>query len=381
MFFIIFLSTMSWAFNGALEWSAYTPRELKIEQNFSSVDSEFVSDQLAYSHDIEQEFVWMKQQKVADFTFGSISSDRFYHQSRLKLLTPIHSNWQFEYILFEQSDYEIDQSNSWLGLSYRPWEFMSVALYGTPKSDKGVIDYKFSTSFYILNGVLSLYSVKSDFMKNSKSIDGAEYTERPNSYGLTWKKDFENSFIILKARIDPLAQLTTQDSRQLESKNSTYQILFQHQLLSQIWRLKAEFSQLYEKSDSDWAKQQIHEVRLESEGQVLGGGVLWKQYLWKTDSGHLDHNNVLPYMFYYLSKTDVIQKLTVESTFHESYKYGAVNVSNTDCSSCYEYRLNYAILKQFNDEFSFKFKFTFDLDEFGTANTWEGGSGHFYLRF
>ncbi|MCH2533405.1 MAG: hypothetical protein MK008_03070 [Bdellovibrionales bacterium] len=381
MFFLIMLISQIWAFNGAPQWSAYEPRTMKLEEGFSRVDSEYVSDQLAYSHEINQEYLWALDQNRADFTFGSISSDNFLYQGRLKLINQINKQWSFKYLVFEQQDFEIDQSQSWIGVNYRPIDSIAFGVYGTPSSDKGTIDYKISTTFYAFNGELTLYSVKTDLMKNSKSLDGSTYKIKPSSYGLSWLSGSVDEFLLFNYRIDPVSQLELNNSDILESKHSLTQLVFQQKFYSRIWRLKSEASKIFERSNQNWAQQQLYEIRLETEKNNLGIGLLWKKYLWHKNTGFLEHDNYLPYVYYNIRGDRLNHKLTYESTYHTSDQIGVIDVSNTDCKACFEHRLNYSITKDFNDNFSFRFKFTFDMDEFGTASTWEGGSGQFYLKF
>lgn len=380
LFLILFLSQV-FAFNGSPQWSAYEPRSMKLEQGFSRIDSEYVSDQLAYSHEINQEYLWAQNKSMADFTFGSISSDNFFYQGRLKLISEINSQWSFKYLVFEQQDFEIDQSQSWIGVSYRPIEMLSFGVYGTPSSDKGVIDYKVSTTIHALNGELSLYTIQTDMMKNSKSLDGSKYKIKPRAYGVNWSLGDVDDFLLLNYRSDPLSQLELKNSDTLESKHSLAQLVFQKKLFTRVWRLKSESSKIFERTNDKWAQQHIYEIRLETEKNDLGLGMLWKKYRWHTVTGHLEHDNYLPYIYYLISGHSLNHKFTYESTYHTSDQLGVIDVSNTDCKACFEHRLNYSISKDFNNNFSFRFKFTFDLDEFGTASTWEGGSGQFYLKF
>ena len=266
-------------------------------------------------------------------------------------------------------------------MNYRPFESLSFGVFGTPGSDKGVIDYKVSTTLYALNGELSFYMIQTDLMKNSKSLDGSKYKIKPQSYGMSWKSGNRDEFLLFNYRSDPLSQLELKNSDMLESKHSLAQIVFQQKFFSRIWRLKSESSKIFERNNQKWAQQQIYEVRLESEKNNLGLGMLWKKYLWHTNTGHLKHDNYLPYIYYHFTSDVLNHKLTYETTYHTSDQIGVIDVSNTDCKACFEHRLNYSISKDFNQNFSFRFKFTFDIDEFGTASTWEGGSGQFYLKF
>lgn len=374
-----------WAYNGALEWSGYTPGELRVANGFSYIDSEYVSDQLAFSHPIQQEYLWISKDKLSDLTFGSISSDKFLYQGRLKLLTKINDEWKFEYYLFEQQNFEVDQSMSWIGLSYKLNPFLLFGLYGTPESNKGVIDYKLKTTVFISKAELSFYLIKSDFMKNSKAIDDKTYSKKPKAYGFDLVYGDGTDFVNFSGRVDPMSQLQHSSGESSEIKHSAIQLVFQKTFFNRVWRLKSETSKLYEQNSNslstNWADQNINEVRVETQKKELLFGLLWKQYDWKTDEGVLKHDNYLPYISYFYDFHGTYQGWTYELTSHESNFKGVVDRSSTDCNSCFEHRFNYTLVKTFNSNFKFSLKFTFDVDEFGTANTWEGGSGQFYLMF
>ncbi len=86
MLFLVLLLSQVFAFNGAPQWSAYEPRSMQLEQGFSSIDSEYVSDQLAYSHEINQEYIWAQNKNMADFTFGN-RLNGIYRRYRLPVKT------------------------------------------------------------------------------------------------------------------------------------------------------------------------------------------------------------------------------------------------------------------------------------------------------
>lgn len=388
LFFLLFPFFNLFAFTGAPEWATYVRQTLTIEDQASYIDSEYISDQLAYSHDVDQEYVWQSGSNVADFVFGSLSSNKFYHQSRVKIQSDLSDRWRFSYIQFSQDDYERNQSSTWLSLSHRYNSNFGFAISATPESDKSEIDYKAQFNLFFKDSKISIYYIEPKLMKNSKSEDDSVfYNKKPRAYGLKWFAGDKNNFFVFQTRIDTSSELRIKNSF-FNSSNYLHQLVLKHTNDDYIFNFKSEISKAYEQLTDSLislsASQKGSEVLLSFEHNqpnTLGAGFMYKQLDWKTDRGELLHKNYLPFIYYKLTKNAWAYQLTWESTLHKSKTIDQFEVSNTDCESCYEHRLNIALKKVFKPSFSFQLKLTVDVDEFGSDNTWEGGSGQFYLKF
>lgn len=391
------------AFDILPEYQGLSEQELERFEIPSEIDSEYQSAFNAYMPGIDWEQRWHQQNKVLDLTIGSVGNKHFMHNSRLKLEADLLENLRFRFSSFVQRDREIDQSRHMLELIQRISPNFSVSGYGEPSLYKRENDMGFALWWTTDKSETRAYYTLHDFTrKDHNDQDDRFRGQEPHSMGVTTLWQTEKVWLRAGLRYDqPIKWVRPQEDRVFSySKKLAFSDLVARVNTESHFILRAQWDQTYKGENPDAATSTVTENNWLLERRFLRLGFLrgqandflqaelalaHVQRLWtKNANEKMQHFNTLP------SITTKLRGLRADSADRVIFGYEA-NVFNMfgdlaltsalQKRNAVEHRLQTAYQWQFRDSASLILALNFDLDDWRTTPTFEGGNGQFRAEF
>ena len=392
LFLSIFLfSSLAFAQTEYRFFSEEETRELNGPQ---LIGSEYQSDVLAYTQPLKWYAESLRQQQFFNLSTGSLGPTRFLTNNTLMIKRDLYEDLALKLIYIDQANYEYIEKHFLIEFTYRLNQLLSLSLYGEPSTFKSADDAGLGLNIHTSkNHYLRLYAVAVDFSYNERHEGSEKYKKNPYSYGFVgrWlpegKKD---EFLEYSLRWD--SRLTRENSttnQVYEFERLFYEIQGRHSIQPyQFINYQISYRRGWEKDinplaplpDQQWDSQFIRSIiQIENPSLILGLKTLYSQ--WKSNRGIVIHNDLLPHFWYHFgSEWESFWKLGYEFTWHRGQGPDSLR-SVLDNNNKLEHRLNAAYHWTINDRAKLITLFTFDLDRFGTGETWEGGNMQFFWTF
>lgn len=358
-------------------------------RGFEGVNSIEVTTSTRYDSEVESDYLTYRRipchfqsalRRSNNFfcaSAGSLGSKRFLTDVDFTFAHDFTDHFTFRFHGFQKQDFSTDSSGQVAELFYRMNSSQSLGIHGQFDSFKAEDDIGMSYNFHFPTTWARLELNAYDYSRNRRNEEEDRFKEEPYSVTATVLKEHADQVYYLNVHIepefrweDPAQALTVKRSRHWVEAfvNGPYGFYFvqSRQNLTHV-------NQGYEDEKL---------LRLHGEkqvGQVLGGlrGV---RRSWKTGDGRLVHYDLLPFVWYRPHQLLRNFEFGYEFTWHRSYGHDELR-SQSDDSSTLEHRLNMAWDVLRSESGYFRLLFTFDLDQFGSGETWEGGSGQLAFTF
>ncbi len=362
------------------------------------LDSEYQSDKLTFMNPISFYGDWLSQDQVFQYSAGSLGPSRFLSQGRFKFKKEIADHMYFQLSYFENGNFEENRQNLVFEFSYDILSWFNLSIYGQPATLKKDDTVGLATTINFDQSSLRLFYTWVHLTHNKRSEDQDEYLKSPASYGLVWRflKE-DHSFTEFFIRHDQkLEQFFTQNSR-LYGFENTVLGLTQRKLLSQRghhlqWQL--DLREAFE-SDNTFTDNGIERwdlkslsllVQYENKDLLIDWFGIKKVYNhWSSVSGDVIQNDILPHAWMTVIQSPKESwasdfKLGYEMTWHRG-RGDPLLRGGRDPEEEFEHRANLRYDLRFSKTSNLYILLTFDIDRFGTGETWEGGGMQFTSYF
>jgi hypothetical protein len=370
-------------YHGATE-----PRQLLLDSH-SHWDSEAASDFITYQRALEWDEAWLRSSKVFDLTIGSISSKQFLTYQRLKLHHQLTERLELRLKWLEARDFEQDRVALPLELRYRLGERFSLGLFGQPSLYKSEDDIGVTAAFRPRpEKEIQLAALWADFQRNKRNLDADRWSSPPRAYTLTSTFLRQNSgFRRFEAHYEPCS---VRELNGAATQTLCYQMLSLsgHRILglnSSIgYRLQADRA-IHEDHTATLTRQRQRSLNQIEFGWYEGPyqlkpGVNF-QYRETRHNGDLEiTRDVTPTFWFVFPETT---KQWGRHTWSLGYDASVFDRDSTlqRGRRDFEQRGNLKSSMKFSKAGELALLFTFDLDRFGSGETWEGGAGQFRTEF
>jgi hypothetical protein len=368
-------------------FTATQSRDLGLNAN-NRWDAEASSDFITYQHPIAWENKWLRSQKTFDLSVGSISSKQFLNYQRLKINQAFTDKLEFRFLYLVEGDFEQDRRQMPLELKYNLNSKIAVSLFGSPALNKSEDDLGLSLYFTPTEEWEYRASlVWADYDRNKRNLNTEEWSEAPMGATLS---------------VQYLSKETTDDFFKAEAH----------------WERPSQKNNLGQVTeDLAYESLTITGWRTLTNGRGLGGRALYDRSFASNSTANRSRKRSLnqieyafimgPHVvrpglnfFYRENRSGTDQVITKEilptvwmqflpkgrswgvgtpSLGYDATVFQEKHQASSDRNL--EHRLNLKYDMRFNKSGELALLFTFDLDRFGSGETWEGGAGQFRLDF
>ncbi len=386
------------------EYQVLQNRNLTTRPSSLNIDSEYQSDLLTYYYPFSWYGTWLSQSKVLQLSSGSISSKRFAVDNRLKLTTSLSDNFLFSFYYLDLSHLEKQDEAHIVDFEYRLSSKFSIAIYGESETFKSENSLGGALIWIDKNqGLHRLFYTAPDFDYNKRNEHSDSYKKLPKSIGYVYRWVQESEYYEATARFDLESErlFPSEDSRQISkghyfAAKSRTRINLEDYLHAQLTISNASlkeysvsqnspdsFSKLNYFKNEYWLQWERTRPLQGQNGNFLLG-LLVADRIWQTERGHVRHQNYLPHAWWLWShnkgKYSVEWGLGWESTLFKSRGPQALRNHHDTRSEQYEHRANASYQIDFPTG-NLRLLFTFDVDKFGTEETWEGGAAQLTVHY
>lgn len=385
------------------EYQVLQTRNRSTQPRSVLIDSEYQSDLLTYMYPFSWYVDWLNQEQILQLSSGSISRKRFAIENRLKLQVPLSEKVKFSFYYFDQSHIEIEEQGHIIDLETRISKKLSASIFGETQTYKSENAFGLALNIYSKeNNRHRIYTISPNFDYNKRNEESDYYAQKPHVFGYHFRKIIGENFleIILKKNlsskhIDPtssIQQSTMGETLGIKSRSllsSSFLHLDISQTIDQVEEVPFQSSNVLPSKLSN-KKREIW-IQLEKPIDAFGVnsrilfGIQGTERTNTTLENSISQIHILPHGWWYW-KTSNSKSASQEWGLGGDITYYAVkgptqfrSASDTKNNDL-EYRANVSYLLGFETG-QLRFLFTFDLDRFGQADTWEGGAAQLSLFF
>jgi hypothetical protein len=385
------------------EFESFSEAELDSLGGPGLLTPEYAADLLSYRHSSEREYRWLSSSRVLNIGFGSLNTTRFLTNSRLKINRELSPGLEFRFHYFDDSDLERHSLHQVLELILKGSPWLSIAFYGEPSFRKPNDDTGLALLFHPgARHEVRLYKTFVDVTR-LRFPDGPDTfvdPELPHVLGLVGRAwslpQWENrsgSFVEYSLRGETPTRWRLFDRKEdLFYWRWAGHFYCRHQFseaLAASLRLELDRKRHSRPSLGDWF---IHRYLLNSEltfygkeGQEYTVGVEYQNRLWVATSGHGTSADFLPYA---RVRTPGGRYRGISGSWALAYlvtwhgEKGAERIGiHPGWHGAIEQRLNISYEFSFGEAGKLLLMGSADVDELGTRNSWDGGSGQLELYF
>lgn len=390
------------------QWRSVDSREARRLENLNFFSSEYSSDYLTYLKPIDWQGHWLRSKKAYDLSFGSTSSSDFTMDQRIKVDHRLTDLVEMNFLWYEDRDLEEDVNQNLFGLTFGPWKSFKIQGVGSISSEKeendvgGSIIRSWGESWGKGHETRLSY-LKTDFQRERRSREGDSYVDgkKPNTLSLRhiWLSDDSDGFVDFMARWETPTHWRQAKQNEIYKFNRlTFQVLgyvpvstlgflgwryyFEEKseslLDDESLAVKDDVSRQRQFGSLEWTKP------LSSSPWSFRSGLHYFQRRYSYTKNSRVARDLLPALSFFeraSAENSWTWEFGYEMTYHDlrdlyDYEQGQPSKSRV----AFEHRLN--VIPRWN--FSggeLDIVLSFDLDQFGSPVTWEGGAGRFRLVF
>jgi hypothetical protein len=369
---------MAWGFY--LSPSTHFTSEVDFFGSFDPlrIDGEYESDYATFWFGDEQLISHFSSDKSFISSIGSINSKIFMLRQSLNLKTSLHEQLDFSLHFNQEKDFESNYESKVIEFSFfnelrrHGWSIKGDINAAKAKNDIG-IDYIFRPKG---NAVLKTYYLLPKFSHNQRTYENSRVDSPPQSIGIFWEQLQDHQILRLDLRHDQRAVWSFFDLDKIfEHESNLAQLLWLRKKANNHVRSTSVF---FEDKTYGETADVIKRIRLrwaESVRFEKNSFQVWlSQHNWSRQGERLQATYIQPKITHHFIHWDV----AVSAVNGDS----SGSWSNESLSSRTDWRLDLVRNIQFSKtEGSARLLFTFDLDQFGSSETWEGGNLQFQASF
>lgn len=398
---LLLISRTAWSFESYPEFQFADKNEYSDFDDPNLISGEFSSDQMNYWTPLDWVFKSWQSPRWFSTSIGSVSTKEFHIDQRLHLRERLHEHLEFRVTWFQDDQWE----------NQRDQAVMELITWFTPQWGVGVVSSLF---FHKENNDLGLALIRKkqhhsesrlyvtwpNFQYNIRTHDADKWADHKNPRVLGYvlrQKNLEVSF-----RTESLSRfMWSSEDRYHNHQRWTGQIQ---------WR-----KDLRERGHHWFAVRAFGDHKIEGEGPTSGSSTvspqsrstrrwilslnrgltigphdlrislngLYRSY--ELNAQSLKLQTLLPAIWWTLpwrGPADFRRRWEVglDSSLHNTFNDDQILVGARPRYT-EDHRLNLAWTWSFNEKAEIRWLFTFDLDRFGTGETWEGGAGQIRMEF
>ena len=354
-------------------------------------DSEASSDLITYQRPLEWDGLWLRGKKVFDLSIGSISTKQFLTYHRLKIHHMLTERLEFRLHWLEERDFEQDRIALPIELRYQFTSKIAVAVFGQPSLYKSEDDLGATLAFNPKpERQIEASILWGDFQRNQKNLNSDSWSEPPVAYTLTstfLPSDSKADFRKIEAHYEPnstralgatpVATLSYQmiSIAALKSRDSGYQYGY---------RLLADKSYFEDHGTNTIRTRKRLLTQIEC-GWYHGPYLLKPgiNFFYRENQKNQDQEitrEILPTFWFEFPEKPKSFGAHVVSLGYDATVFDRDSTMRSNQNKI-EHRGNLKSSMKFKRAGELAFLLTFDLDRFGTGETWEGGASQFRLDF
>lgn len=372
-------------YHGATE-----PEHLLLD-SYTHWDSEAASDFITYQRPIEWEGMWLRSPRAFDLSIGSISSKQFLNDQRLKLHHMLTERLEVRLHWLETRDFEQDRVALPLELRYRLSERFSVGVFGQPSLYKSEDDVGILAAFRpSAEREIEFAVLWPDFQRNQRNLEDDRWSTAPQAYTLTstfLPSEGKSDFRRFEAHYEPLSVRSVGDAR---TQSLSYQMLSFGGLRTFGLGSSIGYRLQMDRAYAEDYSAVLNRVRRRSLNQLEYGwyygpyllkpGLNFQYRETRVNSDSEITRDIVPTFWFVFPET-------ARSWGNQAWFLGYdATVFDRDSSlrsdqRAIEHRGNIKSSMRFSKSGELALLFTFDLDRFGSDETWEGGAGQFRFEF
>ena len=397
-FFLVFFFSFSALASSDRQFAHFGDRERRELNTPNLVTSEYQSDRLTYQYLNSWNLFWENEDNVFQYTAGSLGPSRFATHGRGKMETSITDSWKFRFYYFEAGSLTEAREAIIFEFDYKLFSFWNIYLYGEPDTFKSEDDVGLASQWKLTDSqTFKVFYTWVDFSHNKRTEDLSRYDKKPGSGGFIWNYFGDNrNFTQLFFRHDQATQQIFQSGRIYQFSGTELKLTDYTKLSDSNNYLSSE---ILFRSGSEGDTQNTNLVDNYFELKQVDGllqvandfsrihlyGIRAIYTQWESASGQVIHNDLLPHIWgrvaRYVDGERIHQiDLGYEMTWHRGRGLAALR-SDLDGNDRSEHRLNFKYNFIASQKTYINFLLTFDMDELGTGETWEGGAMQFHTRF
>lgn len=384
-----YFSLTAFAFSTDLSHQvATTPAELLLD-SATKWDSESSSDYITYQRPLAWDGLWYRSNKSFDLSVGSISNKQFATYRRLKLYQELSERVEFRLHWLEERDFEQDRATLPLELKFKLAERLAFSFFGRPSLYKSENDVGASLFFKPSpDGEIQLSAVWGDFQRNQRNLQTDEWSEAPVGWTLTMTRlpeDKKVDFRRVQTHWEPLSVRSDNGVKQDSLSYLSYYLSALHtREQGGQWGWRVFYDRAFHSDQNNDVKVRKRSLNQLEYSFVAGPhtikpglNLFYREN--RTNGEKTIFREILPTLWF-----DLPVRASEWSTRMLSIGYDATvfhKTENQHDENDSEHRLNIKWNVNFAKAGQLALLFTFDLDRFGTGETWEGGAGQFRLDF
>lgn len=345
------------------------------------IDSEYESHLLTYQKPSLWDYQWLSSNNAFDFGYGSLTGKRFRVENRFKVKSRLSSDFDFRLLYFDSSDMEISEQHLVLEFTYWFSKF-GLSVFGEATTLKAEDDIGVALVYQTTpNSEFKVFYSLPDFSRNQRNEASDYFLKEPENYGIVqrWFTSDSTEFFQVSWTREPLVKWAFPQQNQIYERDVARtnihwrkKVTDSHIIMEIEDFRKTEYQTNPEQTQS-LARQlwQIHNERhvsLFARNALLSYGVRYAKRSYVVQAHLINFSDVLPYFWLEF----INWGFSVNSNFHTSE--GPSDLRNINDHSGSENRFNVSYTFKTNELTFFRWLFTFDLDRFGSPQTWEGGA-------
>jgi hypothetical protein len=389
------------------EFQSFSEAELESLGGPESLTAEYAADLWSYSQPADREYRWLSQEYGLHLGFGSLNTTRFLMNNRLKISRNLSRNLEFRFSYFDDSDLERHSVHHILELNLKLVPGVAVALYGEPAFRKPNDDTGIAILFHPAERhELRFYRTFVDVTRLKYPDGSGSFAEPELPYvigvsGKTWQPApwiyRPGNFFEYSLRSETPTRWRLPDSWGMKNDELFYwrwngSIYSRRQVTESAaaaFRLEFDRKRYSRGRTGDWF---VSRLSLLSESTVYDGdhreftlGVEYAQRWWVASAGEGSYTDILPYGRLKLPAWNGpgFQGSWIAGyvmTWHREDGRPQIGIRPA-WNGKIEQRLNLSYEFTFRDAGRIVLMGSVDVDEFGSRNTWDGGSGQVEVYF
>lgn len=353
-------------------------------------DPESSSDYVTYQRPITWDVSYWRNDRVFDLTAGSISSKQFLHYQRLKLYHNLTERVQFRLHWLEERDFEQDRRAVPVELKFRLSERIALSAIGQTSLYKAENDV--GVSLFVFpkpDWELRISTLWGDFQRNQRNLDTDRWSRSPVAWTGSIARtpaDRPGDLFRLEGHYErpslredggrPTARLAyhsiyTLGSYTLPSTRVVrWRALFDNAEYEDLTAIRA-------RSRKRSLNQVEYQFRMGPHVVRPGLNLFYREG--RDNGDQMIYREILPTVWMELLPRTRSWGTGLPSIGYDATVFEEHHDQHDDRNL--EHRLNTKYEMLFNGGGRLGFLFTFDLDRFGSGETWEGGAAQFRLDY
>ncbi|MGE0762465.1 MAG: hypothetical protein AB7N80_04230 [Bdellovibrionales bacterium] len=361
------------------------------------IDAEYISDFVSYQKPLSWEAKLWRRQQGFDFSVGSLGGKEFLLDQRLLLTAPFTERLTFRLIWFNDQELEDDFSTQKMEIAYRVGASWGVAGYGSLAFHKEENDVGAALWRRVGLSEARVYFSLLDFQRNERNRETDRWGKHsePKAYGLIMRRSIESElgpswWSEFSVRHEPRAKWNFPDvERRYEYQRTAAHVKVHRELADGrarstrlAWDDKSESETFFAPASPSENQVRRQRIWLQAEQTIPQGKVdlrVGLNHFWRRYVGlgrDVVYRDWLPTLW--------LDRENWQFGYDAAFRWTSFSGDWLDAKTEHDdinHRLNVLYRWLFADQGELAFLFTFDLDRFGTEETWQGGSSRLQWFF